>query len=77
MGNQSTFCPNLDELPGLASKAGQPLEEFIRESIVDPGAYVEQGFPADRMPRLYAELPPAEIDALVGFLVDSTAGAAP
>jgi mono/diheme cytochrome c family protein len=44
-GTTGTTGPDLDELPDLAEKAGQPLDEFVRESIVNPNAYVEQGFP--------------------------------
>lgn len=44
-GSSGTTGPNLDELPDLAEKANQPLAEFTRESIVNPNAYVEEGFP--------------------------------
>lgn len=47
---RGTTGPNLDELPQLAEKAGQPLEEFTRESIENPDAYVEEGFPSGVMP---------------------------
>lgn len=49
-GSTSQTGPNLDNLPDYADKAGQPLEEFVRESIVNPGAYVEEGFPDGVMP---------------------------
>jgi len=42
--------PDLDKLPDYADNAGQPLDEFVRESIVQPDAYVEQGFPQGVMP---------------------------
>jgi mono/diheme cytochrome c family protein len=42
--------PDLDDLAAAAEKAGQPLEEFTRESITQPDAYVEQGFPEGVMP---------------------------
>jgi hypothetical protein len=45
-----------------------PLEEFIRDSIVDPEAYVEPGYPKGVMPGTYKGLPPEQIDALVKFL---------
>jgi cytochrome c oxidase subunit 2 len=62
-----TVGPDLDKLAELARRAGKPLDEFIRESIVKPDAYVEPGYP-NAMPGTYAGLPPAQIDALVKFL---------
>lgn len=63
--------PDLDQLPQAAQKAGQPLETYIRESIVDPGKYIHPGFP-DAMPRTYASLPKSQLDALVQYLVDAS-----
>jgi cytochrome c oxidase subunit II len=62
-----TVGPDLDKLEALARTAGKPLDEFIRQSIVDPGAYIESGFP-NAMPGTYSTLPPEQIDALVKFL---------
>ena len=39
------------------SAAGKPLEEFVHESIVDPDAYVEKGYPPNVMPKTYESLP--------------------
>jgi cytochrome c oxidase subunit II len=64
--------PNLEELPQAAERAGKPLEEFVRESIVEPDAYVEEGFNRGVMPKTYADLPDEQIDALVQYLVRST-----
>ena len=64
--------PSLDELPQQAQRAGKPLEQFVRESIVQPDAYVEEGFTAGVMPKTYAELPDEQIDALVQYLVRSS-----
>jgi mono/diheme cytochrome c family protein len=47
---KGTTGPNLDELPQLAEKADQPLDEFTLESIENPDAYVEEGFPSGVMP---------------------------
>jgi cytochrome c oxidase subunit II len=60
--------PDLDNLPEEAKRAGQPLEQFIRESIVKPDAYVEPGYPKGVMPGTFASLPASQIDALVKFL---------
>jgi cytochrome c oxidase subunit 2 len=67
-----TTGPSLDELPQQAQRAGKPLEEFVRESIVEPDAYVEEGFTAGVMPKTYAGLPEEQIDALVQYLVRSS-----
>ena len=52
-------------------RAGKPLEDFVRESIVDPNAYVQSGFPKGVMPP-FATLPKDQLDALVQFLVTSS-----
>ena len=70
-GSTGRAGPNLDELPQQARRAGKPLEEFTRESIVEPDAYVERGFSADVMPETYDELPDQQLDALVQYLVRS------
>ena len=66
--------PDLDKLPTYAQQAGQPLEAFIRESIVKPNAYVEKGFPPNVMPPNFAALPKDQLDALVSFLQQSSKG---
>jgi cytochrome c551/c552 len=67
-----TTGPSLEELPQQAQRAGKPLEEFVRESVVEPDAYVEEGFTAGVMPKTYADLPDEQIDALVQYLVRSS-----
>jgi cytochrome c oxidase subunit 2 len=71
-GSAGETGPALDELPEQAERAGEPLEAFVRESIVDPDAYVEQGYERGVMPGTFADLPKEQLDALVKFLVDST-----
>jgi cytochrome c oxidase subunit 2 len=47
-------------------------EAFVRESIVDPSAEVEQGFPDGVMPADFGDkLSPEELDALVKYLLES------
>ncbi len=58
--------PDLDKLPAYAQQAGKPLEAFVKESIVDPNAYVQPGFPKGVMPPF--TLPADQLDALVSFL---------
>jgi cytochrome c oxidase subunit 2 len=65
--------PDLDKLPAYAKQAGKPLEDFVKESIVDPNAYVQPGFPKSVMPA-FATLPKDQLDALVKFLIDSSKG---
>jgi cytochrome c oxidase subunit 2 len=67
-GAKGTVGPDLDKLPALARGAGQPLGQFIHESIVNPDAYVEHGYPKGVMPGTFASLPAAQIDALVKYL---------
>jgi len=59
--------PDLDKLREEAQRAGKPLEQFIRESIQNPNAYVEPGFQPNVMPS-FQTLPADQIDALVTFL---------
>ncbi|MDJ0954517.1 MAG: hydrogenase iron-sulfur subunit [Acidimicrobiia bacterium] len=60
---------------GIGSRAatrvpGLSAEEYLRQSIVDPNAYVVEGFPVGQMFQNYEDvLTEAEIDALVAFLL--------
>jgi cytochrome c oxidase subunit 2 len=69
-GATAKVGPDLDKLSAFAQGAGKPLEEFVHESIVDPDAYVEKGFPPNLMPKTYASLPKDQLDALVSYLVE-------
>jgi cytochrome c oxidase subunit II len=65
--------PDLDKLPAEAERAGKPVADFVHESIVDPNAYVEPGFPKNVMPQTFAStLSKPQLDALVSYLVDSS-----
>ncbi len=71
-GATGTVGPDLDKLQAEAKRAGQPLESFVRESIVNPGAYVEPKYPNGVMPTTFGQsIPKAQLDALVQFLVQS------
>jgi cytochrome c oxidase subunit 2 len=66
-GSTGQTGPNLDQ--GLKGKD----EAFIKQSIVDPNAVVTKGFSPGIMPQNYKDqLQPAEIDALVKYLKEST-----
>ena len=70
-GSSGTIGPDLDKLKTYATGANMPLEQFIRESIVKPDAYVEKGFAKGVMPGTFASLPKTTLDALVAFLLAS------
>jgi cytochrome c oxidase subunit II len=67
-GSTAKIGPDLDNLKQEAQRAGQPLEQFIRQSIVDPNAYVEPHYPKGIMPQTFSSLPKAQLDALVTYL---------
>jgi len=74
-GAKGKVGPDLDKLPAEAQKAGQPLEGFVHTSIVDPGAYVEPGFPNGVMPPNFGQvISKADLDTLVQFLIQSSQG---
>jgi cytochrome c551/c552 len=67
-----TVGPNLDKLVAYAKQANQPLEAFVHESIVNPDAYIQPGYPKGVMPPDFAQkLNPGQLNALVTFLVQS------
>jgi cytochrome c oxidase subunit 2 len=62
-GASGTVGPDLDKFLAKRDPA------FIKQSIVDPGAYVEKGFPNGVMPQNFAQqIKPADLDALVQYL---------
>ena len=67
-GSSATTGPDLDNLAADAQRAGQPLDAFVRESIIDPNAYIEKGYQPNIMPRTFKLLPKQQLDALVQFL---------
>jgi mono/diheme cytochrome c family protein len=63
--------PPLDHIGSVAAqrRPGMSPEEYIRQSITDPGAYVVPGY-TDSMPRgLDRTLSPEDLDALVAYLL--------
>jgi cytochrome c551/c552 len=66
-GSTATVGPDLDKLPDYAKQAKQPLDAFVRESIVKPSTYIEKGY-QDVMPKSYGSLAKSDLDALVQFL---------
>ena len=67
-GTNAKVGPDLDQLPELGRKANQgPLDQFVETSIVNPSAYVEEGY-SDVMPKSYGNLPQKQLSDLVAFL---------
>jgi cytochrome c551/c552 len=66
-GSKATVGPDLDKLATYAKTAKQPLAAFTRESIVNPNAYVQKGYPPNVMPS-FKSLSKTQVDALVSFL---------
>jgi mono/diheme cytochrome c family protein len=62
--------PPLDHIGTVAATRRPGLsEDYIRQSILDPGAYVVPGY-QDSMPRdLGRNLSPTDLDALVAYLL--------
>jgi mono/diheme cytochrome c family protein len=63
--------PPLDHSGTVAGsrRPGLSAEEYIRQSILDPGAYVVPGY-KDSMPRdLGRDLSPTDLEALVAYLL--------
>ena len=68
-GTDAEIGPSLDDLASEAEKAGEPVREYIRQSIVDPNAVVVQGYQSGVMPTTFGEtLSSEELDALVAYL---------
>jgi len=67
-GANGKVGPDLDKLSESAKTAGQPLDDFIRQSIVDPNAYIAPGYPRGVMPETFSSLPKEQLDALVKYL---------
>lgn len=61
--------PDLDNLAAEAKKANRgPLDEFVKQSIVDPAAYIAPGFPNAMPPTFGQKLSAQQVADLVAFL---------
>jgi cytochrome c2 len=70
-GATGKIGPDLDKLKTYAAAAKMPLKDFIRESIINPNAYIEKGYTKGVMPETFKSLPKKTLDALVAFLAAS------
>jgi cytochrome c oxidase subunit 2 len=70
-GSDAEVGPSLDNV----NSRGRPLDEFLRESIEDPNAFLEPGYKPDVMPGDFGKsLSAKQLDALVQYLVDGQKG---
>jgi mono/diheme cytochrome c family protein len=68
-GSTATVGPDLDDVAANAQTANRgPLDEYVAESITDPGAYVVPGFPNGVMPTTFSSLSAQQIADLVAFI---------
>jgi mono/diheme cytochrome c family protein len=69
-GSNGTIGPNLNQLKTMAGKLvpGKSADEYIRQSIEDPGAYIVKGFP-NAMPPFKGRLTDQQIKALIDYLL--------
>jgi cytochrome c oxidase subunit II len=73
-GTTGTIGPNLGtKVVPDAKKAGQPLKQFIHESIVDPNKFISAGFPPNVMPQTFGKsLSSTQVNDLVDFIASVT-----
>jgi cytochrome c551/c552 len=71
-----TIGPNLDKAPAADAKAdhNMALAAFIKQSIVDPNAYIAKGFTKGIMPSTFgSSLSSKQLSDLVAFILSGTA----
>lgn len=70
-----TIGPDLDSAPATDAKAdnNMDLAAFIKESIVNPDAYIAKGFSKGLMPTNFgSQLSSSQLDDLVAFVLSGT-----
>jgi len=74
-GSNGTIGPNLNDLAAAAGERepGKSAEEYIRESLTDPGAFLAEGF-GNTMPSFEGRLTDEQIQALVEYLLQNGGG---
>jgi cytochrome c oxidase subunit II len=71
-GTDAKVGPSLD---AIKPTGGKSLEQFIRQSIIDPNAVITDGYQPDVMPGTFDKtLSDEQLDALVQYLVDGQKG---
>ncbi len=74
-GSSGTIGPDLDTAPAMDAKAdgNMPLAAFVKQSIVDPSAYIAKGYSDGIMPKTFGtSLSSTQINDLVAFIVSGT-----
>jgi mono/diheme cytochrome c family protein len=71
-GSSGTIGPDLNDLEAAAKKfgKGKPPEDYVRESIVKPDAFIVPGY-GNAMPSFQGRLTDKQIQALVDYLLKS------
>ncbi|HEX3686132.1 MAG TPA: cytochrome c [Gaiellaceae bacterium] len=70
-GTNGTVGPDLDKLAQYAKTANQgSLQDFTQESIANPSAYIEKGYP-NAMPNFGQTLSAKQIADLVAYLTQN------
>ena len=70
-GTNGTVGPDLDKLAAYAKTANQgSLQDFTQESIANPSAYIEKGYP-NAMPNFGQTLSAKQIADLVAYLTQN------
>ena len=74
-GSTGTIGPSLDDLASAAGdrEPGKSAEQYIEESLTDPGAFLVEGF-GNAMPSFEGRLTDEQIQALVEYLLQSGGG---
>jgi cytochrome c551/c552 len=74
-GATGTIGPDLDTTPATDAKAdgNMNLAAFIKQSIVDPNAYIAKGFQKGLMPTSFgSSLSSSQLNDLVAFILSGT-----
>jgi len=74
-GSNGSIGPDLDTAIATDASAAHEdsLEDFVKESIVDPEKYIAQGYPGGVMPSDFGKkLTRTQLDDLVAFIVSNT-----
>jgi cytochrome c551/c552 len=74
-GSSGTIGPDLDTAPAASAKDdhNMALAAFVKESIVNPDAYIAKGFTKGLMPTNFgSKLSSSQINDLVAFILSGT-----
>jgi mono/diheme cytochrome c family protein len=68
-GTNGKVGPDLDKLPQYAKQANRgSFDQFVTQSIVDPSAYIQPGYPNAMPPTYGQKLSAQQVADLVAFL---------